>query len=218
MLEPIRKLTLKDMKFEWTEEQQKAFEGIKQEITSRQVLKFFDPKNTNLVLQTDSSRSGLEAVLLQDNRPVGFGSRSLSSSEKNYAQIELELCVVIFGLQHFHQMTYGRHVEVQTNHKPLENIVMKPLVKAPRRLQRMLLQLHEYSTTVVYRKGSDLYVPDTLSRASLQETTGPSADRHTHVFYLELDSINLIETQELKDEKLHKIKQATMEYKTLQTL
>ena len=70
MLEPIRKLTLNDIKFEWTEEQQKAFEDIKQVITSRQVLKFFDPKNTNLVLQTDSSRSGLGALLLQDNRPV----------------------------------------------------------------------------------------------------------------------------------------------------
>ena len=199
MLEPIRKLTLKDVKFKWTEEQQKAFEDIKQVITSRQVLKIFDPKNTNLVLQTDSSRSGLGAVLLQDNRPVGFGSRSLTSSEKSYAQIELELLAVIFGLQHFHQMTYGRHVEVQTDQIPLENIVIKPLIKAPRRLQ---LQLQGYNTTVVYRKGSDLYVPDTLSRASLQETTGPSADRHTHV----------------KDEKLHKIKQATMEDKTLQIL
>ena len=218
MLEPIRKLTLKDVKFEWTEEQQKAFEDIKEVITSTQVLKFFDPKNTNLMLQTDSSRSGLGAVLLQDNRPVGFGSRSLTSSEKNYAQIELELLAVIFGLQHFHQMTYGRHVEVQTDHKPLENIAIKPLIKAPRRLQRMLLQMQDYNTTIVYRKGSDLYVPDTLSRASLQETTGPSADRHTHVFYLELDSINLTETQELKDEKLHKIKQATMEDKTLQIL
>ena len=35
---------------------------------------------------------------------------------------------------------------------------------------------------------------------------------------MELDSINLTETQELKDEKLRKIKQATMEDKTLQIL
>ena len=119
--------------------------------------------------------------------------------KKNYAQIELEPLAVIYGLQHFHQMAYGRHVEVQTDHKPPENITIKPLTKAPRRLQRMLLQLQDYNTTVVYRKGSDLHVPDTLSRASLQETTGPFADRNTHVFYLELDRINLTETQELKD-------------------
>ena len=108
-------------------------------------------------------------------------------------------------------MTYDRHVEVQTDHNPLENITIKPVIKAPRRLQRMLLLFQDYNTSIVYRKGSYLYVPDTLTRVSLQETTGPPADSHTLVFYLELDSTNFADTQESKDEKLHKISQATME-------
>ena len=76
-----------------------------------------DQANNNLVLQADSSRSGLGAVLLQDNMAIGFGSRSLTASEKNYAQIELELLALIFGLEHFHQIIYGRSVEVHTDHR-----------------------------------------------------------------------------------------------------
>ena len=87
MLEPIRQLMLKNHQFEWTQKQEIALKKIKQTITSGQVLKYFDPKNSNLVLQADSYRSGLGAVLLHDDRPIGFGSRSLTASKKNYAQI-----------------------------------------------------------------------------------------------------------------------------------
>ena len=98
MLEPIRLLTLKNHPFEWIQKQEITFKKIKQTITSDQGLKYFDPKNSNLVLQADSSRSGLGAVFLQDDRPISFGSRSLTTSEKNYAQIELELLALLYGL------------------------------------------------------------------------------------------------------------------------
>ena len=65
--------------------------------------------------------------MLQDGRPIGFGSRSLIASEKNCAQIELELLTLLYGLEHFHQIIYETPVEVHTDHKPLENIVKKPL-------------------------------------------------------------------------------------------
>ena len=218
MLEPIRQLTLKNHPFEWTEKQETAFRKIKQTIASDQVLKYFDPKNSNLVLQADSSRSGLGAVLLQDDRPIGFGSRSLTASEKNYAQIELELLALLYGLEHFHQIIYGRPIEVHTDHKPLENIVKKPLVKAPKRLQRMLLRLQDYDTNIVYKKGSELFVPDTLSRASLQETKGPASPRDTHVLGLEIERICLTDSQEFCDEKLLNIRKATQEDQALQKL
>ena len=58
MLEPICQVTLKNHPFEWTQKQEIAFKKIKQTITSDQALKYFDRKNSNLVLQADSSRSG----------------------------------------------------------------------------------------------------------------------------------------------------------------
>ena len=61
--------------------------------------------------------------------------------ERNYAQIEEQLAIV-FACENFDQYVYGREkVHVQSDHKPLEVIFKKPLVKAPKRLQRMLLRL-----------------------------------------------------------------------------
>lgn len=48
---------------------------------------------------------------------------------------------VVYGLEKFHQYTYGRTVTVQSDHKPLEVIVKKELQKAPKRLQHMLLRI-----------------------------------------------------------------------------
>jgi len=80
-----------------------------------------------LTFQSDASQTGLGAVLTQNGRPLAFASRALSDAETRYAQIEKELLYVAFGLGKFHQYTYGRKVTVQTDHKPLEAIVKKPL-------------------------------------------------------------------------------------------
>ena len=90
-----------------------------------------------------------------------------SLTVKPYAQIEKQLLSAIFGLEWFHQFTYGRQVNVQTDHKPLEMIVLKPLYLAPKRLQRMLMRLQTYDVKVSYHQGKEVYLADTLSRAYL---------------------------------------------------
>ena len=76
VMEPIRKLTRDDVPFVWSKEQKDAFNEVKRILTSNQVLKYFDPKSPNLVLEYDNSRSGLGDVLLQNAQPIGYGSRS----------------------------------------------------------------------------------------------------------------------------------------------
>jgi hypothetical protein len=39
-------------------------------------------------------------------------SRALTKTEQNYAQIEKELLAVVFGMEKFHQYTYGRKTYV----------------------------------------------------------------------------------------------------------
>ena len=60
---------------------------------------------------------------------------------------------------------YGRLVTVQTDHKPLESILKRPLMDAPRRLQRLLLRMQRYDFQLVYVAGSPLPIADALSRA-----------------------------------------------------
>lgn len=62
---------------------------------------------------------------------------------------------IVFGCEHFEAYTYGRKVvHVETDHKPLETIVYKPLHSAPSRLQRMLLRLQKFNLKVRYKRGN----------------------------------------------------------------
>jgi len=65
----------------------------------------------------------------------------LSQEERNYAQIEKELLAIVFACNKFHQCIYGFPTDIQTDYKPLEAIINKPLRKVSPRLQRMLLCL-----------------------------------------------------------------------------
>ena len=74
---------------------------------------------------------------------------------------------LLFWFRTFRNYTYGRHVKIESDHKPLEIIQRKSLVTAPRRLQRMLLRIQRFDYEIVYKKGDEMYVADTLSRAYL---------------------------------------------------
>jgi hypothetical protein len=60
-------------------------------------------------------------TIMQENQPIAYASRALTNTETRYAQIEKELLSVIFGLERFHQYTYGRTVQVRSDHKSLES-------------------------------------------------------------------------------------------------
>ena len=90
----------------------------------------------------------------------------LTPTERDsYAQIKRELLEIVFSMNQFHSYVYGRKVVVQIDHKPLISITKKSLTTAPKRLQRMLLQLQRYEMDVIYRPGTQMLVSDSLSRA-----------------------------------------------------
>ena len=163
---PLRRLLDKDVQWHWNDTHAKSWKQVKQLITREVVLKYFDPSK-EVTLQCDASKSGLGAVILQEGQPIAFSSRALTSNERNYAQIEKELLSIVHGCTRFDQYVYGRPITVQTDHKPLESIFKKSLLSAPKRLQRMLLQLQRYSLNIVYKPGKELFIADTLSRAFL---------------------------------------------------
>ena len=167
--EPLRQLTKKEKPFHWDSTHNQAFGAIKHLITEPPVLKYYEPTRP-LVLQCDASDHGLGAALIQDGKPIAFASRALTDAERNYAQIEKELLAIVYGTTRFHQYTYGRSVMVETDHKPLEMISQKPLSTAPRRLQKMMMTLQHYDLNIKYKRGSEMYLADTLSRHHLENT------------------------------------------------
>ncbi len=94
--EPIRQLLKKQVKWNWGEAQQKAFDQIRHDITNIATLEHYDPTATT-ILSTDASTKELGATLWQDDagrRPMAFASRFLNAAERNYAINELELLAV----------------------------------------------------------------------------------------------------------------------------
>ena len=123
--EPIRRLLDRDVEWHWDDAQKAALNQVKQLITREPVLRYFDNKK-EVTLQCDASESGLGAVIMQEGLPVAFSSRALTNTEKNYAQIEKELLSIVHGCIRFYHYVYGREITVQTDHKPLENILKRP--------------------------------------------------------------------------------------------
>ena len=67
-------------------------------------------------------------------------------------------------------------VTIETDYKPLETLFKRCLSSVPQRLQKMMMQLQRYDLKVVYKKGSELYLADTLSRAHMEEIAPEEED------------------------------------------
>ena len=158
--QPLRDLLKKNVPFEMSEDHLHCFQKLKTAISAKSCVKYFDPtKPTTL-----GSTKGLGAAILQDGQPVAFASKVLNSAQSNYPNIDREMLAVVFGSNRFYTYLYGRPFRVITDHKPLEMIAKKPLLRAPPRLQRMLQKIQGYDFTIEYRQGKTMTLADTLSR------------------------------------------------------
>ena len=202
----LRELLKKDSDFSWSASHQRAFEKVKSLICTKTTLSYFDPAKET-VIQVDASLKGIGAVLLQDGKPIAYASKSLSDAETRYANIERELLAVVFGCERFHTYVYGSKFQIDSDHKPLEMIIQKPLKSAPPRLQRMLLRLQPYDLTIRYRPGKEVPVPDALSRQpSPTESDHIELDTRVDFVQFSAEKLNLIQNETAKDATLSALK------------
>ncbi|XP_075741316.1 uncharacterized protein LOC142790221 [Rhipicephalus microplus] len=173
--EPLHRLLDKKATFVWGQTQQRAFESVKELLASNQVLTHYDEKQP-LILACDASPYGIGAVLSHrlpggTEAPVAFYSRTLSSAERNYAQIDKEALAVVAGVKKFHDYLLGRPFQIQTDHKPLLGLFTSdrqtPQMLSPRML-RWSIFLNGYQHTLLHRAGRHLGHADGLSRLPLQ--------------------------------------------------
>ena len=208
--EPLRRLTHKYTQWEWKQQYEDAFEKIKELVSTAPVLKYFNPTEPTEG-QGDASSTGLGFVLTQNDQPVTFASRALTSAETRYSQIEKELLAQVFGLEHNHQYAYGRKITLWTDHKPLVSISRKPLATAPKRLQRLLLRLAQYDTEIHFKPGKEMYVPDTLSRAHLKSCERSAAE-------IETEHVHATQFLPMSEPQITEIQQETAKDDTMQHL
>ncbi|GKB15282.1 ribonuclease H-like domain-containing protein, partial [Tanacetum coccineum] len=90
---PLTLLTQKDKKFEWGDEQENAFQTLKDMLCDALILAL--PEGTDdFVVYCDASNQGFGCVLMQRNKVIAYASRQLKIHEKNYTTHDLELGAV----------------------------------------------------------------------------------------------------------------------------
>jgi len=147
-----------------------AFNYLKECLCKAPVLVY--PKSDRLfTLSTDAATGdelnpgGLGAILSQADdqgrdRVIGYASRALQMSEKNYSPFLLEMKATTWAIDYFSVYLRGRKFIVLTDHRPVE-AVSRLHRKTLNRLQELN---REYDFTVGYRPGPDNAAADALSR------------------------------------------------------
>ena len=170
----LRELTKKHVHFRWEPHHQETLDKIKQELCSFKII-YYDPDPTTpQILQCDASQTGVGAWFRQidsqgNENIVAMTSRSLTDTESRYSNIEPECLGVMYGLEKFEYFSLGRHVIVETDHSPLEQIFKKGIAEAPAQLQRLLLRCLRLDVQVQYKPGKSIPVADALSRVCFKK-------------------------------------------------
>jgi len=166
---PINRLRRKGAVFKWTQECDKAWETLKDALTSQPILARPD-FTKEFIVQTDASGVGLGAILAQKDaqdqeRVIYYASRSLSEPEKNYSTTEQECLAVFFAVTKFRPYLHGTHFTLITDHSALTWLLKTSNLPAHnRRLNRWVMELQACDFTVIHKKGKANSNVDALSR------------------------------------------------------
>ena len=167
LLIPIYDLQKKAKKFKWTEEAERTFNDIKKLLINPPVLKATTPDGL-FCLESDTSREGMGGTLLQKQGDewvvIGYHSKRLPKSAKNFGVTELELTGLLVNIHGFMQLLHNRYFKVLVDHKSIEYMIKSKTESPTTRLRTLLLKLNEYTIDLKYQKGSEMHTSNALSR------------------------------------------------------
>ena len=159
----MTRLTRKEVKFEWDDRCEEAFQELKRRLTSAPILIVPD-RGQGYTMYCDASRARLGCVLMQSGRVVAYGSRQLKNHEKNYPTYDMKLAAVVFALKIWRHYLCNEEFEVFSYHKSLKYIFTQRDLNM--RQRRWMEFLEDYDFTLHYHPGKSNVVVDALSRKS----------------------------------------------------
>ncbi|GJX12986.1 putative reverse transcriptase domain-containing protein [Tanacetum coccineum] len=153
--------TEKNKNYIWGEEQESAFQLLKQKLCKAPILALPEG-NDDFVVYCDASLQGLGAVLMQREKVIAYASRQLKPHEENYTTHDLELGAVVFAFKIWRHYLYGTKCTVFTDHKSLQHILRQKELNM--RQHRWLELLADYDCEICYHPGKANVVADALSQ------------------------------------------------------
>ncbi|CAL8136546.1 unnamed protein product [Orchesella dallaii] len=178
LFEPLSRLLSKKTQFVWGNEQQNAFNKLKQILSEDIVLQGLD-YTFPIYLRTDASEVGIGACLCQEingqERVVSYTSKTLSTAERKYNICEKECYAILFAIKKFKSFLWGQKFTVYTDNRALT--YLKSMHDKSRNLTNWSQEIERWGCDIKFCPGKQNVVADCLSRAPAQ----PSADEPDHL-------------------------------------
>ena len=167
LLKPICKLKKKGRPFIWGDEQQRAFEEIKNRLLNPPVLSMPD-KRGRFLLYSDTSKHATGSALyqVQNGKPklIAYASKRMPKAVRNYSIKELEMCSLAVNIASFTHLLKRVDFDGIVDHSAITHIMKSKMEPATNRIKRLLEILSSYLFNLYYIKGKDMILSDFLSR------------------------------------------------------
>ena len=167
LLKPIYDLTKKGRPFTWQEEQQQAFDLIKERMINPPVL-YLPKPGGRFILYCDSSRTHTGSSLwqIQGGKPklIGYASKSLPAPTVNYSVTELEMTGMAVNIHLWRHLLHRVEFDCAVDHRAIPYIMKAKSLPATTRIMRLLEILSGYAFNLYFVKGKDMKICDFLSR------------------------------------------------------
>ena len=159
------------VEFKWTEEHQKAFEALKQALTTAPCLAYPKPDEV-FILDTDASDVSIGAVLsqIQDGEEVviSYASNILIKEQRRWCTTRKELLAIVKFARYFRHYLLGRRFLIRTDHNCL--VWLMSFKNPEGQLARWLEELAQYDFEILHRKGKLHSNADGVSRIPTEES------------------------------------------------
>lgn len=123
---PLNNLTWKDIKWNWSTDQQEAFQSLKDSFTSSTILVLWDlEKSTRIEVDASGFATGGTLSQLQEDglwHPIAFCSASMIPTEYNYEIYNCKMLAIIEALKDWRSFLEGllESFEIITDHQNLK--------------------------------------------------------------------------------------------------
>ncbi|XP_024007271.1 uncharacterized protein LOC112083475 [Eutrema salsugineum] len=158
---PLTEVIKKNVGFKWEQEQEEAFQVLKDKLTHSPVLSLPDFTKT-FEIECDASGIGIGAVLMQEKRPIAFFSEKLGGATLNYPTYDKELYALVRALQTWQHYLWPKEFVIHTDHESLK--YLKGQQKLNKRDAKWVEFIETFPYVIKYKKGKDNVVADALSR------------------------------------------------------
>ena len=116
-------------------------------------------------------------MLVTEKSPCILCFQKPYSVWKKYASVQMELLAIVFACEKYYNFINGHNIIMQNYHKPLTWIIKKPLGKVTTEIQRNILKLFKHLIDIIYLRGKDMFLADTLSRTFIKDDLLYDPDR-----------------------------------------